>query len=116
MRSASGPGLADPGPVVGALWTDAELEAGVALDGVVVVADARNLGRQLAAAREPGAVNEAARQLAYADVVLLNKVGACSNLSYPARISSVREAVHHKGEKTALKLRRRMRRQQTRPR
>lgn len=57
-----------------ALWADAELEAGVGLDGVVVVADARNLGRQLAAPREPGAVNEAARQLAYADVVLLNKV------------------------------------------
>ena len=43
------------------------------LDGVVTVADARNLARQLDAAREPGAVNEAARQLAYADVVLLNK-------------------------------------------
>lgn len=56
-----------------ALWADEELEAAVGLDGVVTVADARNLARQLDAAREPGAVNEAARQLAYADVVLLNK-------------------------------------------
>ena len=80
--------------MVGALWTDAELEAGVVLDGVVVVADARNLGRQLAAAREPGAVNEAARQLAYADVVLLNKVGAFLGLSHPVRVPRVQEAVH----------------------
>ena len=59
-----------------ALWADEELEAAVGLDGVVTVADARNLARQLDAAREPGAVNEAARQLAYADVVLLNKASA----------------------------------------
>ena len=71
--SAASAGLADPGPVAAALWADDELEAAVGLDGVVTVADARNLARQLDAAREPGAVNEAARQLAYADVVLLNK-------------------------------------------
>ncbi|KAK9839865.1 hypothetical protein WJX81_007319 [Elliptochloris bilobata] len=71
-------GLADPGPVAAALWADAELEAAVGLDGVVAVADARNLARQLAEPREAGAVNEAARQLAYADVVLLNKVDQAS--------------------------------------
>lgn len=30
-------GLANPGPVATALWTDAELEAGVTLDGIVTV-------------------------------------------------------------------------------
>jgi len=78
-------GLANPGPVAAALWTDAELEAGVQLDGIVTVADARHLPRQLAAApatHEDGSgggggisgPNEAQQQLAYADVVLLNKV------------------------------------------
>lgn len=75
-------GLANPGPVAAALWTDAELEAGVQLDGIVTVVDARHLPRQLAAApatHEDGGggirgPNEAQQQLAYADVVLLNKV------------------------------------------
>ena len=30
-------GLADPGPVATALWTDAELESGVCLDAIVTV-------------------------------------------------------------------------------
>jgi G3E family GTPase len=66
-------GLADPGPVAAALWTDPELEAAVRLDAVVTVADARNLLRQLAEPRPRGAPAEAQLQLAHADVVLLNK-------------------------------------------
>ncbi len=83
-------GLANPGPVATALWTDAELEAGVTLDGIVTVADARHLPRQLAAAPAGGeegsggggtAVNEAQQQIAYSDVVLLNKVSRPAGLS-----------------------------------
>ncbi|KAL6769629.1 ZNG1 [Auxenochlorella protothecoides x Auxenochlorella symbiontica] len=67
-------GLANPGPVAAALWTDAELEAGVCLDAVVTVVDARNIRRQLADPPGEGAeVCEAAAQIAFADVVLLNK-------------------------------------------
>ena len=129
-------GLANPGPVATALWTDTELEAGVTLDGIVTVsswsvsslvrstssvnylvhflhfpqsahccaspalsfhvisntdmplniqvADARHLPRQLAAAPTAAAdatnssssANEAQQQIAYSDVVLLNKVAA----------------------------------------
>ena len=67
-------GLADPGPAATALWADAALGASAALGGVVAVVDAARLVSQLAARRAAGAVNEAARQLAYADVVLVNKV------------------------------------------
>ena len=67
-------GLADPGPAATALWADEALEASAALGGVVAVVDAARLVSQLAARRAAGAVNEAARQLAYADVVLVNKV------------------------------------------
>lgn len=94
-------GLANPGPVAAALWTDAELEAGVQLDGIVTVADARHLPRQLAAApatHEDGSgggggisgPNEAQQQLAYADVVLLNKVHM--------RYASCKQLYRHKGQ------------------
>lgn len=36
--------------------------------------DARNIRGQLAEPREDGAVNEAQQQIAYADIILLNKV------------------------------------------
>ena len=68
-------GLCNPGPVAAALWTDAELESGVCLDAIVTVADAKLIRRQLSEPRPEGAVNEAQQQVAFADVVLLNKVG-----------------------------------------
>ncbi|KAL6770564.1 ZNG1 [Auxenochlorella protothecoides x Auxenochlorella symbiontica] len=87
-------GLANPGPVAAALWTDAELEAGVCLDAVVTVVDARNIRRQLADPPGEGAeVCEAAAQIAFADVVLLNKVGA-------ADVGWLGEAGAHTGQQT----------------
>ncbi|KAK9813905.1 hypothetical protein WJX73_004240 [Symbiochloris irregularis] len=67
-------GLANPGPVAAALWTDEELESGVCLDAIVTVVDARNISHQLAGRPGSGHVNEAQQQIAYADVVLLNKI------------------------------------------
>ncbi|GFR53016.1 hypothetical protein Agub_g15708 [Astrephomene gubernaculifera] len=67
-------GLANPGPIATALWTDAELESRVNLDGVVTVVDAVNIDRQLHEPRQQGVVNEAQLQLAYADIVVLNKL------------------------------------------
>lgn len=72
-------GLADPGPVAAALWTDDELEAAVHLDAIVTVVDAKNIQRQLQEQHStPDAVNEAQKQIAYADSVLLNKVSCTS--------------------------------------
>ena len=72
-------GLADPGPVAAALWTDDELEAAVHLDAIVTVVDAKNIQRQLQEQHSsPDAVNEAQKQIAYADSVLLNKVSCLS--------------------------------------
>lgn len=58
-----GAGLADPGPVAAALWTDAELDSTVCLDSIVTVVDARNICGQLAEARPEGAVDEAQQQI-----------------------------------------------------
>jgi G3E family GTPase len=66
-------GLADPGPVAVSLWTDAELHSSICLDGIITVVDSHNLKYQLSEFRPVGTINEAERQLAYADIVLLNK-------------------------------------------
>lgn len=62
--------------VAAALWTDEEVEAGVQLDSIITVVDAINIDRQLHDPRPDNAVNEAQVQVAYADLILLNKVRA----------------------------------------
>ena len=44
------------------------------LDAIVTVVDAKNIQRQLQETGTAGAVNEAQKQIAYADTILLNKV------------------------------------------
>lgn len=68
-------GLANPGPVASALWTDPELETNLCLDAIVTVVDAVNISRHLTTpTEEHGEANEAQRQLAFADIILLNKL------------------------------------------
>src|SRR5262245_28756153 len=59
-------GLADPGPVAHT-FKASELAERVRLDGIVTVVDARHLEKVLHDAPEPAA------QIAFADVILLNK-------------------------------------------
>lgn len=68
-------GLADPGPVAASFWVDEELETGLVLDAVVAVADAVNVEAYLhdgEGGSEKARITE--KQLAVADLVLLNKV------------------------------------------
>lgn len=68
-------GLANPGPVAAALWTDAELESSLCLDAIVTVVDAVHIGKHINNLNEElGEANEAQRQIAFADVILLNKL------------------------------------------
>lgn len=60
-------GLADPGPVLQTFFFDAELRDRLELDAVVTMVDALHLERQLAETRE------CAQQIAFADVVVVNK-------------------------------------------
>lgn len=68
-------GAADPGPVASTFWTDlGEEDALLTLDGIVTVVDAVNFENDLRRPREAGAMNETARQVAFADLILINKI------------------------------------------
>jgi G3E family GTPase len=71
-------GLADPAPVIQSFILDEVLRARFALDAIVTVVDARHLPLQLSH-------DEAREQIAFADVVLLNKV----DLEPPSRVDAV---------------------------
>jgi G3E family GTPase len=60
-------GLADPAPVVQTFFVDQDVASRTKLDAILTVADAVHLDGQL------GAHHEAEEQVAFADVVLLNK-------------------------------------------
>ncbi|KAL7546065.1 hypothetical protein ACHAWF_009404 [Thalassiosira exigua] len=78
-------GMADPGPVASVFWLDEALESRLRLDGVVACVDAKNLGFQLESTSstmpsvrghkgEGEGGDEAARQIAFADRIVVNKV------------------------------------------
>jgi G3E family GTPase len=60
-------GLADPGPVAQTFFTDPEIREAYRLDGIVTVVDARHAAQHLDDGKEAG------EQIAFADVILLNK-------------------------------------------
>ncbi|XP_075415973.1 zinc-regulated GTPase metalloprotein activator 1B-like isoform X1 [Tenrec ecaudatus] len=66
-------GLADPGAVASMFWVDAELGSDIYLDGIVSVVDAKYGFKHLAEERADGTINEATRQVALADLIILNK-------------------------------------------
>ena len=60
-------GLADPGPVAQTFFMDDDLRADYALDGIVTLVDAAHIEQQL------GRSDESTEQIAFADVLVLNK-------------------------------------------
>ncbi|HMF78712.1 MAG TPA: GTP-binding protein [Bryobacteraceae bacterium] len=60
-------GLADPAPVAQTFFVDDEMRGRMALDGVVTVIDARHIWQHIDES------SEAKEQIAFADVILLNK-------------------------------------------
>ncbi len=68
-------GLADPGPVAQTFFMDDEISSEFALDGIVTLVDAFHIDQQL------GRSDESTEQIAFADVVLLNKTDLIANES-----------------------------------
>lgn len=116
---------AHKGPVASVFWLDDALESALRLDGIITLVDAKNIRRQLqrmsaedrreagegdgTAERQQqggGHQNEAAVQLAYADRILVNKVGrnvrpvsiegrAYSHASAPTAASDRKDEMQH---------------------
>ena len=63
-------GVANPGPIVSALWADDQLDCNLILDGVICVVDSYNIESYLSSTDE--SIN-ASTQLCLADRILLNK-------------------------------------------
>ena len=60
-------GLADPGPVAQTFFMDEEIQSEFSLDGIVTLVDAAHIEQQL------GRSDESTEQIAFADVLILNK-------------------------------------------
>jgi len=75
-------GVADPGPVVTTFFASKEVSSKFRIDAVVTVVDSKFILRRLDGEggkdskekRGPGYIQEAAQQIAFADVLLLNKI------------------------------------------
>merc|ERR1711939_709502 len=66
-------GLADPAPVAQTFFIDEDIQRLYKLDAIVTVVDAKHLIARLDDEKPEGVENEAVEQLAFADLVLLNK-------------------------------------------
>ena len=68
-------GLADPGPVAQTFFMDDEIQNEFTLDGIVTLVDAAHIDQQL------GRSDESTEQVAFADVLVLNKTDLVNNES-----------------------------------
>ncbi|HEX7901375.1 MAG TPA: GTP-binding protein [Planctomycetota bacterium] len=76
-------GVADPGPVAQSFFVDEDLKEKLLLDAIVTVVDARHISQHLDTSRE------SREQIAFADVVLLNK----TDLASPAELDALEKRV-----------------------
>ncbi|KAL5486671.1 hypothetical protein EMCRGX_G019182 [Ephydatia muelleri] len=66
-------GLADPGPIAAIFWLDDALGCDLYLDGIITVVDSKYCQQQLDLQKPAGMINEAVRQVALADAIIVNK-------------------------------------------
>lgn len=76
-------GLANPAPVAQTFFTDEEMRRSFRLDGIVTVVDAKYVATHL------DANDESVKQIAFADVILLNK----TDLATPAELDALQARI-----------------------
>jgi G3E family GTPase len=77
-------GLADPAPVIQTFFMDDDVQQQTHLDAVVTVVDAKHIQQHWEA-------DEAQEQMAFADVILLNK----TDLVSPQELDQLEQQIHH---------------------
>lgn len=78
-------GLADPGPVAQTFFMDDEIASEYTLDGIVTLVDAGHIEQQL------GRSDESTEQIAFADVLVLNKTDLIENDALDALEARLRD-------------------------
>lgn len=71
-------GLADPGPVAQTFFMDEDIIALFRLDAIVTFVDAKHCQQHLREKKPEGVENEAVEQVAFADVLVINKTDLVS--------------------------------------
>lgn len=81
-------GMADPGPIASVFWLDDALESRLKLDGIVTLVDAGHVLQQLET------TEEAARQIAYSDRLLINKVDCLKDEKEMEQVTAALRRLH----------------------
>ncbi|CAB4406611.1 unnamed protein product [Rhizophagus irregularis] len=82
-------GLADPGPIASMFWLDDDLGGDIYLDGIVTLVDAKYIQQYLLEEKEDEPINEAVRQIAIADRIIINKM----DLVTPSTLNTVQAQI-----------------------
>ncbi|CAG8634602.1 21440_t:CDS:10 [Cetraspora pellucida] len=82
-------GLADPGPIASMFWLDDDLGSDIYLDGIVTLVDAKYILQYISEKKADGSINEAVRQIAISDRIIINKM----DLVLPSVIDSIQSQI-----------------------
>ena len=83
-------GMADPAPVAFTFNTQPEVGARFKIDAILCVVDCKHIQQHLDDVREEGVINEAVKQVAFADKILLNKIDLVNAQEKASVLNSIR--------------------------
>lgn len=93
-------GMADPGPLATSLWLDEDLGSSIELDAIITIVDSKNLLYHLNDKKcDSETSNEAQKQIAFADLIIVNKTDLVTEHEVSSLIESIESinpfAPHH---------------------